>query len=388
MADAQKPDAQINPDDPKPKTSAGRSTAFYLFGIGALVAATGAVWYFHTSRNSEIAGAREARAAAVDRGPRVEVVNATKGPERRTLTLLADVRPNQVATLYGKVSGYMKTVNVDRGDKVEAGQIVALIESPELEFQYNAAVTDLEHKRRNLERSKELFAKGNTTQVALLQFETDARVAEANVTVLATTKGYQTIRAPFAGRVTNRFVDPGALVTNAQTNIVSALPVMTISDDSRLRVYAYVQQADVPFVNIGDDAEVVDASNPDRKVKAKVTRMTGELDPRARAMQIEVNIDNSEGFLASGSFAYVTIHIPIKSYPQIPVSGLIVRGSDNFVAVLDKDTVRFKPVRVASTDGNTISVAEGLALNERVAINLPDEVSDGSRIQAVAATRR
>ena len=112
--------------------------------------------------------------------------------------------------------------------------------------------------------------------------------------------------------------------------------------------------------NVGDKAEVVDASNPDRKVMAKVTRMTGELDPRARAMQIEVNIDNSDGFLASGSFAYVTIHIPIKSYPQIPVSGLIVRGADSFVAVLDNDVLRFKPIKVASTDGNTISVAEGL----------------------------
>ena len=117
--------------------------------------------------------------------------------------------------------------------------------------------------------------------------------------------------------------------------------MMTISDDSRLRVFAYVQQQDVPFVNVGDEAEVIDASNPDRKMKAKVTRMTGELDTRARTMQIEVNIDNSEGFLASGSFAYVTIHIPIKSYPQIPVSGLIVRGAENFVAVLENDVLRF-----------------------------------------------
>jgi len=376
-------DTQMNSESGK-KPGAGRSVGFYLFGIAALAAAGAGVWYFHASRGSEVAGAREARALVVDRGPRVEVVSAVRGPERRTITLLADVRSNQVATLYAKVSGYIKSLNADRGDKVEAGQVLALIESPELDFQYNAAVTDLEHKRRNLERSKELFAKGNTTQVALLQFETDARVAEANVTVLATTKGYQTIRAPFNGRVTNRFVDTGALVTNAQTNFVSALPVMTISDDSRLRVFAYVQQADVPFVNIGDDAEVVDAANPDRKMKAKVTRMTGELDPRARAMQIEINIDNSEGFLASGSFAYVVVHIPIKSYPQIPVSGLIVRGNDNLVAVLDNDTLRFKPVRVASTDGNTISIAEGLSVNDKIAINLPDEVTNGSRVQPVA----
>jgi RND family efflux transporter MFP subunit len=387
MSEAQLPEAQT-PDVPLVRPSVGRSIRFYLFGTVAVVAAGIAVGYFHISRSNDVAVAREARASVVDRGPRVEVVAATQGPQKRTITLLADVRSNAVATLYGKVSGYMKVINVDRGDKVEMGQVVAQIESPEVDQQYTAALTDLEHKKRNLERSRELLSKGNTTQVAMLQFETDARVAEANVTGLATMKGYQTIRAPFAGRVTARFLDPGALVTNAQTNIVSALPVVTISDDSRLRVFAYVQQQDVPFVSIGDDAEVIDASNPERKRMAKVTRMTGELDPRARAMQIEVNIDNRDNFLASGSFAYVTIHIPIKSYPQIPVSGLIVRGADSFVAVLDNDVLRFKPIRVASTDGNTISVGEGLQAGERVAINLPDEVSNGSRIQAIAVNRR
>ena len=372
-----------SPGSPPAGAGTGRSIRFYLFGTVAVVAAGLAVGYFHVSRSNDVAVAREARASIVDRGPRVEVVAAAQGPQRRTITLLADVRSNAVATLYSKVSGYMKTVNVDRGDRVEAGQILAQIESPELDQQYAAAQTDLEHKRRNLERSRELLAKGNTTQVAMLQFETDARVAEANALGLATMKGYQTIRAPFSGRVTARFVDPGALITNAQTNIVSALPVMTISDDTRLRVFAYVQQQDVPFVNIGDMAEVIDASNPDRKMMAKVTRMTGELDPRARAMQIEVNIDNSESFLASGSFAYVTIHIPIKSYPQIPVSGLIVRGADSFVAVLDNDVLRFKPIKVASTDGNTISIADGLQAGERVAINLPDEVSNGSKVQPI-----
>ncbi len=378
MSDVQSPDRE-----PK-RVSTGRAIRFYLFGAVALLTAGGAVAYFHFNRDNEVAMARKARASVVDRGPRVEVVAATQGPQRRTITLLADVRSNQVATLYGKVSGYMKALNVDRGDKVEAGQIVAMIESPELEQQYAAAQTDLEHKKRNLERSRELLAKGNTTQVATLQFETDFRVSEANASGLATMRGYQTIRAPFAGRVTARFVDLGALITNAQTNIVSALPVMTISDDSRLKVFAYVQQQDVPFVNVGDDAEVIDASNPDRSRAAKVTRMTGELDPRARAMQIEVNIDNTEGFLASGSFAYVKIHIPIKSYPQIPVSGLIVRGAESFVAVLDNDVLRFKPVKVATTDGNTISVAEGLKPGERIAVNLPDEVSNGSKVQPIA----
>jgi RND family efflux transporter MFP subunit len=277
----------------------------------------------------------------------------------------------------------MKSVLVDRGDRVQAGQVIAVIESPEIDQQYNAAVADLEHKRRNLARSQELLTKGNTTQVAMLQFETDARVAESNVKGLETMKGYQTLRAPFAGRVTARYVDPGTLITNAQTNFVSALPIMTISDDTRLRVYCYVQQQDVPFINVGDVAEVIDASNPERRMNAKVSRMTGELETRTRTMQIEINIDNTEGFLVAGSFANVRIHIPIKSYPQIPVSGLLVRGNDNFVAMVENDTLRYKPIRVATTDGNTVTVAEGLQKGDRIAINLPDEMTDGAKVQPI-----
>jgi len=370
-------------DQPATVSGSGRSIKFYLCGLVLVAAAFAAVGYFHLSRNQTVTVAREARANVVNRGPRVEVVAASQGPSERTITMLADVRANATAILYAKVSGYVKSVAVDRGDRVEAGQVVAVIESPEIDQQYAAAVTDLEHKRRNLARSQELLAKGNTTQVAMFQFETDARVAESNVKGLETMKGYQTIRAPFSGRVTARFVDPGALITNAQTNMVSALPIMTVSDDSRLRVFCYVQQQDVPFVNVGDVADVIDASNPDRNMKAKITRMTGELETRTRTMQIEINIDNTEGFLVAGSFANVTLHIPIKSYPQIPVSGLLVRGNDSFVAMVEDDTLRYRPIRVASTDGNTVTVAEGLRQGDRIAINLPDEMTDGAKVQPI-----
>src|SRR5215203_1090684 len=370
-------------DQAAPAVGAGRSIRFYLFGLAVVIGAFIAVGYFHLSRNQTVAVAREARGNALDRGPRVEVVAAAQGPTERTITMLADVRANSTAILYAKVSGYVKSMHADRGDRVQAGQVVAVLESPEIEQQYIAAVTDLEHKRRNLARSQELFAKGNTTQVAMFQFETDARVAEANVKGLETMKGYQTIRAPFAGRVTARFVDPGGLITNAQTNMVSALPIMTISDDSRLRVFCYVQQQDVPFINVGDVAEVIDASNPERKMEAKVSRMTGELETRTRTMQIEINIDNTEGFLVAGSFANVVLHIPIKSYPQIPVSGLLVRGNDSFVAMVENDTLRYKPIRVGTTDGNTVTVAEGLQKGDRIAINLPDEMTDGAKVQPI-----
>jgi membrane fusion protein (multidrug efflux system) len=359
------------------------SPSFYLLGGLMVVAAGLVVGYFHFAKHEEIATVREARAMVADLGPRIEVVTSQAGPTERVITLLADVRAVATTTMYAKLSGYLKSVTVDKGDRVEAGQVVAEIESLELGQQYASATADLQSKRRNAARARDLFSKGTTTEVAKLQAETDATMAENNVAALATNMAYQIMRAPFAGHVTARFVDPGALITNAQTNFVSATPVLTISDDSRLRVYTYVQQQDVPFVHVGDRAEVVDASNPDRSRAASVTRMTGELDAKSHTMLVEVDIDNSDQFLTAGSFAYVSLHVPIKSYPQIPVTALMVRGNDSLVAVLEGEVLRFRAVKVASTDGAVISLNDGLQPGERIAINVPDEIIDGNRIQVV-----
>ena len=107
------------------------------------------VYYIHKSRNLEISTVREARAAIAERGPRIEVVKATASPTERTIKLLGDVRSGASTTIYAKVAGYLKTISVDKGDRVEAGQIIAQIESPELEQQYAGASADLANKRRN-----------------------------------------------------------------------------------------------------------------------------------------------------------------------------------------------------------------------------------------------
>jgi len=361
---------------------------FYTFGVVVIGVAAVTVAYFHFARNQEIATVREARALVAERGPRIEVVTTTAGPTVRSIKLLGDIRSGATTVLYSKVAGYLKTVYVDKGDKVESGQVVAEIESPELDQAYAGASADFANKQRNLARIRGLYEKGNATQVAMLQAETDALVAENAVAVLATNKAYQIVRAPFAGRVTARFADPGALIGNAQTNYVSAQPMLTISDDTKIRVYTYLQQSDVPFVNVGDPAEVSDASNPDRKKMATITRITGELDAKTRTMLVEVHLDNQDSFFVPGGFAYVTLSVKVQSYPQVPVTALLTRANENVVAVLDRDVVRFRPIKVASTDGATVSVADGIQPGEKIAINVPDEVTNGSRIQPIEAARR
>ncbi len=231
------------------------------------------------------------------------------------------------------------------------------------------------------------MARGWTSHQAADQAETDFTMARRERRAARDDEILRAeLRAPFDGVVTARFVDPGALVQNSTTNKTSNQPVVTIADESRLRVDVYVEQRDVPFVHVGDMADVADGANSDRKVQARIARTSDELDPRTRTLFVELDVDNRDHFLVPGSFAYVTLHIPIHSYPEVPVAGLIVRGHAH-VHRRSSTATRpciCEPVTVASTDGINALLAQGATVGQRVAINLPDEVGDGGRVQPVA----
>ena len=360
----------------------------YLIGLMVVVGAafTGVrLWH---DKDAQLGAAREAMAEGLAKGPAVQVATIAQGPKERLITLLGDTRAYQTATLYGKVGGYLKSIAVDRGDHVTAGQVVGEVESAETDRQYDAAVSDLTNKRKNAEREGDLVKRGWSSVQTADQADTAYRMAQANMEQLAVMKSYEILRAPFDGTVTARFVDVGALVQSSVTNQTSNQPVLTIADMSRLRVDVYVEQKDVPSVHVGDVADVTDGANPDRKVKARIARTSDQLDPRTRTLFVELDVDNSENFMMPGSFAYVTLHVPVQSYPEIPVAALIVRGTNTFIANVGKDsTVRMQPVKVATTDGLVASLADGARIGESVVLNLPDEVSDGSRVRPIESKR-
>ena len=371
-------------------TRRGRLASLLVYLVGLLVVAGAALaglrlWQLKDAR---LVAAHDALAQGVAQGPAVQVAIIEQGPKERLITLLGDTRPYQTATLYGKVSGYVRSIPVDRGDHVKAGQIVAEVDSAETDRQYDSALSDLQNKRKNAERQRDLVARGWTSVQAADQANTVYRMAEENVAQLAVMKSYEVLRAPFDGTVTARFVDMGALVQSSVTNQTSNQPVLTIADMTKLRVDVYVGQSDVPFIHVGDMADVADGANTTRRVRARIARTSDQLDPRTRTLFVELEVDNSEGFLLPGSFAYVTLHVPITSYPEIPVAALIVRGSNTFVADVGKDSlVHLRPVTVATTDGMRASLADGARVGDRVALNLPDEVGDGSRVRPVQAAR-
>ncbi|HWA12443.1 MAG TPA: efflux RND transporter periplasmic adaptor subunit [Burkholderiales bacterium] len=364
--------------------AAQRRDSFFVFYIIAFVAvavAAGAVWYYWSSKQSHLAQDAKTRAGELDAGPTVVAASSARGPGVRRITLVGEAAPYKSTTLYSKVGGYLTSITVDTGDRVRAGQTVAEVETPELEVEYRTAVSSLENKQRILKRTQELAAKGFFSQQALDNAETDVSNELGRVNELRTRMGYRTMRAPFSGVVTARYVDPGALVTNAANNQTSSQPVVTISDTSRLRVTAYVEQVDAPFVKPGTEVEIVDAANPQRRNKGKVSRTGGELDPRTRTLLVEVDFDNARGDFIAGSYVNMTLLIPATSYVEVPAAALVVRDKKNYVAVIGADNhIKLTPVEIAGTDGRVIRILSGLAENTRVALNLPNTISDGAKV--------
>jgi membrane fusion protein, multidrug efflux system len=368
----------------------GRFGSFVTYFVGLLVIVGAAVagLQLWLQKDAQLVASREALAEGIARGPAVQVATIVQGPKERTITLLGDTRPYQVATVYGKVSGYVRSIAVDRGDHIKEGQIIAEVESAETDRQYDAAVSDMDNKHKNAEREQDLVARGWTSVQTADAAATAYRMAQANVAQLQVMKSYEILRAPFDGTVTARFVDVGVLVQSSVTNQTSNQPVVTIADMTRLRVDVYVEQRDVPFVHVGDMADVADGANAERHVRARISRTSDQLDPRTRTLFVELDVDNSENFLVPGSFAYVTLHVPVASYPEIPVTALLVRGSNTFVADVGNDSmVHLRPVKVASTDGMRVALADGARVGDRVAVNLPDEIADGSRVRPIENNR-
>lgn len=358
---------------------------FYIIAFVAVAVAAGAVWYYWSSKQSHLAQDAKTRARELDAGPTVVVATSAKGPTVRKITLVGEAAPFKSTTMYSKVGGYLTSIAVDVGDRVGSGQLIAIVETPELEAEYRSAVASLENKQRLHKRTQELAAKGFFSQQSLDNAETDVSVETGRVHELRTRLGYRSMRAPFSGVVTARYVDAGALVTNAANNQTSSQPVVTISDTSKLRVTAYVEQVDAPFVRPGTEVEIVDAANPERRSKGRVARTGGGLDSRTRTLLAEVDFDNSKGEFIAGSYVNLTLLIPATSYVEVPAMALVVREKKNYVAVIGADShVKLTPIEIAGTDGRVIRILSGLGEGTRVALSLANTIPDGAKVNPAA----
>jgi membrane fusion protein (multidrug efflux system) len=329
-------------------------------------------------------GAR--RQQTVDRGPRVFVTEARAAPASRAVTLPGDVRGFLQSTVYAKIAGYVKSVRVDKGDHVEEGQVLGVLESPEVDQQVAAAEADVAVKRRTFERYQALVKKDF---VSVQEFETaraQYEVSRATVKQAKALRGYETLRAPFAGVITARYVDPGALIPAATGSTESALPLVEIADLRRLRVLVFVQQDAAPFVHAGDEVTIRVDEQPDLCIAAPVSRCAQALDPRTRTMLCEIWLAN-QNRLYPGTFVHVTFHLVAPRAPVVDSAALVLRNHKPSVAVVRDARVHFVPVRSGLDDGKTVQIVEGLRVGERIVLAPPAELAENDVVQPVERPR-
>jgi RND family efflux transporter MFP subunit len=347
--------------------------------LGAALIVVLVLWHKHHAAGAERSRLEQER----DKGERVTVARVESTPGVRTITLPGDVRGYNQTTLYAKVSGYVAEMRVERGQRVRHGQILARILSPENQRDVAEARHDFELARVNAQRYERLAPSGVVSAQDRDNAVTQAQVSRAALSRAQDLLDYTVVRAPFDGIVSARYVDPGALVPAATAGTQTALPIADVADVSVVRVFIYVGQDAAPFVHVGDDVVVWQDELPERRIPAKVSYFTGALDPRSRAMQVEIDIPNEKWNLLPGTFTHVELKTAEPPSPLLPDDAIVVRQGKTQVVLVEGGKAHYVDVDLGYNDGSKVRVLRGLKGGETVGTSVPVEVQDGAPIQVV-----
>lgn len=340
--------------------------------------------------------------------PRVVVVSPQPVSSDRALVLPGSIQPLEETVVYPRVSGYVRKWSVDIGDKVEEGQILAEIDTPELDqelaqaraqlVQANAGLVQAQANRdlsrSSVQRYEQLVPAGVAPQEELEQRQGQAHVAEASVTVaraaitaqqaniqrILDLKKFAKIAAPFAGTVTSRTIDRGALVTAG-----NGTPLFRIAATDPVRVFVGVPQDVAPSVRVDAPAKVTVREFAGQPFQGTIARTAGALDAATRTMNTEVRVPNPDGRLLAGMYAEVALTLPTPHRVlEIPATALYNDAKGLRVAVVDPGSkIRFAPITVERDTGATIHVSTGLDGSERIVKLASAELTDGMAVEVL-----
>lgn len=315
--------------------------------------------------------------------PAVKTTPLATGEIARSLVLPAyRLVAIQEATLYSKVSGYLKSLAVDKGDSVKEGQILAEIEVPELladqkQFSVEAQVARTNHDRMTAARLKapDLVVPETVENLRGLW-----QVAEARLQRTESLLQFSHITAPFAGLVTARFVDPGAYVP-AATSGNSAVALVTLMDFSRLRVQVFIPEAEVPLIKNGLPAKLTVEELPGRDFSGTVTRFSYALDQASKTMLAEIEMPNPKGELRPGMYGSVQIEVERKKEASLlPVGAVLVEKSGTSVFLLAEGKARKTVVRTGFNDGTKVEILDGIKAGQPVILIGKLILNDGQAV--------
>jgi RND family efflux transporter MFP subunit len=326
--------------------------------------------------------------------PTVATVMPQHGPADEDLALPGTVQAYNEAPIYARTSGYLKSWTADIGAHVARGQVLAQIDTPEVDQELRQAQADLQTAQANYELAKttnerwqgllatESVSKQDAEQKAGDEAAKKAALASAaaNVARLRDLESFKRVAAPFDGVVTARNTDIGALI-NAGQNSGAAL--FRMADTRKLRIYVQVPQPYAGAAVPGVAAQLKFAEHPGRVFPTRVVRTAQALDPASRTLQVELQVDNPKGELFPGSYAEVHFRLPGNADSlRLPVNSLLFRAAGQQVAVVGADhQVHLKTIASGRDFGKSIEVLSGLEASDRVVLNPPDSIADGTLVR-------
>jgi RND family efflux transporter MFP subunit len=389
-----------------PSEDIGRNVQRAALAV-ALVLLLAFVIVFLLRLHAEHKLARETRAAATAI-PTVDVVTVRGAPAGGSLTLPGETAAWYESTIYARVSGYVAKWYVDIGDHVKAGQVLALIDTPELDAEFLAAKAKLKVSEAQVkvkqadaafaastyerwrdspkgvvsDQEREDKKAGNAGAAAQLEAaRAQVNLDQADVDRLSAFEQFKRVTAPYTGTITERRIDIGNLVTAGSSGDTTLLYRM--AQDDPIRIFVDVPQSAAPdLMKIGIPAKILIGAASSPSISGAITRTSDAIDPRARTFRAELDIPNPDGRLVSGEYVQVAFDLQNNGMSQVPAAALVFATSGPRVAVVGPDgTVKFQPVTIGRDDGNEVELSSGVTDGERLVLNISNQIVAGQKVQ-------
>jgi RND family efflux transporter MFP subunit len=349
---------------------------------------------------SRMSSARALEAGTAERAKvYVKVAVPKAGDAGQTLSLPGTLQGFVQSPIAARASGYLRRWYKDIGSRVEKGDLLAEIETPEIDQQLSQAIAarqqaaaSLDLARSTVERWEGLRKKDAVSQQELeerrsanAQAAANLAAAEANVGRLRQLEGFKRVVAPFAGLITRRNVDVGDLI-DAGSN--GGRPLFLLAQTDPLRVYVNVPQTYAQLVRPGQKVVVTQAELRGQTFEGEVARTSASIDATTRTMQIEVALPNRDGTLLPGAFVQVALPLAASKALLIPTTALLIRGEGIRVAAVDAEgRVHLQPVRIGRNYGETVEVIDGVRETDKLVLNPSDSIAEGDNVTIAIAAK-
>ena len=341
-----------------------------------------------------------------DAAPPVSIEVPALQQSANEIVLPGNMQAYTMAPIYARTTGYVKAWYHDIGAHVSKGDLLAVIETPELDQQLDQAKADLATAQSNAaiakttaDRYKDLIGLNAVSQqdtdtmaAQAAASKTQVNSAVANVRRLEALQGFERIVAPFDGVITTRNIDVGQFITATGSTITPGAGTITGSKEMFdmsairvLRVYVNVPQVNAPDAKTGVLATLTMPQYPGRKFTGRLVRSSDAVDPTTRTLLVEVDVDNRDGELLPGSYTEVHLHTS-NAVPalNVPVSALILQPDGLYVATVDAHNIAHLVHVIAGRDmGSSIEIVNGLKTGQPVIANPPDSLTDGEKVRVV-----